>query len=201
MAEITPPSPVTPVNKELLDTQEISSSNRIATYALTGGGYGKRFFKIENSDGTLSSEIYELFDFLKYDNGTLEDHDDTIWNSTTGLSRGDDYSTIGSTSIVALYTSIPDDIEIEVDIRTNTYTNGTVLRITNGSTVLSDLTRATLNLNQNEWKHIRIKILNEQLTVENTNINEVSVTGFNRLYFRANANYTIDFKNLQIYYL
>lgn len=148
----------------------------------------------------FQSETYEVFDCVKYDNATSTDHNDGAWENSSLINRGDEYSTIGSSSVIAVYSSISDDICIELDLRTDTFSTGTVIRIAQGSsTILADLTRQVLNLNQNEWKHIKLTINNNKLTVDGTSITDVDVTGYNRFYLRSNSNYNIDFKNFKIY--
>lgn len=137
---------------------------------------------------------------MKYDNATSTDHNDGAWENSSSINRGDEYSTIGSSSVIAVYSSISDDICIELDLRTDTFSTGTVIRIAQGSsTILADLTRQVLNLNQDEWKHIKLTINNNKLTVDGTSITDVDVTGYNRFYLRSNSNYNIDFKNFKIY--
>ena len=54
-------------------------------------------------------------------------------------------------------------------------------------------------MTQNEWKHIKMIIKDNKLTVEDTSIIDYDVTGFNRFYLRSIANQQIQFKNLMIY--
>ena len=137
---------------------------------------------------------------MKYDHATSTDHNDGAWENSSSINRGDEYSTIGSSSVIAVYSSISDDICIELDLRTDTFSTGTVIRIVQGSsTILADLTRQVLNLNQDEWKHIKLTISENQLSVDGTSITDVDVTGYNRFYLRSNSNYNIDFKNFKIY--
>lgn len=138
---------------------------------------------------------------MKYDNATTDDHTDSFWASVTNITRNDTYSSIGSeSSTVTIYSSITGDICIELDVKTNTFATGTVIRITNGSsTVLADLTRQVLDLNQNEWKHVKITIRDNKLSVDGTDVTNIDVTGYNRFYFRSNSGYSIDFKDIRIY--
>ena len=145
-------------------------------------------------------ETYTVYDSIKYDKATILDHTDSFWASTSTITRNNEYSSIGSSSGTQLaYTQISGNIGIELDVRTNTFNTGTVIRLTQGSsTTLADLTRQVLGLNQNEWKHIRLSIIDNTLYFEDTSID---ITGFNRFYFRSNSGYGIDFKNITVYSL
>ena len=186
-------------NDTVLDSgTTITNSSGVATFNYAGTGVGE--VDVEVSYSSLQ-ETYGLWDTLKYDNATLSDHTDSFWASVTNITRNDTYSTIGSeSSTINIYSAITGDICIEFDVKTNTFSTGTVARITNGSsTVLADLTRQALNLNQNEWTHFKLTIEDNKLSVDGTSVTDVDITDYDRFNFRSNTNYSIDFKNIRIY--
>lgn len=178
---------------------DTTDSNGEITITYTGTAIGE--VEITVSYGSLLIETFVCYDVIKFDNATSTDHNDNVWASATNITRNDEYSTIGqSGSTVMIYSSITGDICIECDVRTNTFNKGTVIRILeDSSTILSDLTRQVLNMNQNEWKHIKLTISDNKLTVDGTSIVDEDITGYNRFYFRSNSGYNIDFKNFKVY--
>lgn len=147
-------------------------------------------------------ETYEIWDTIKYDNGTLADHND-IWDNLNYMSRGDEYTTLYSSDYtVNRYTSITDDTIIEFDVMTDMGSGGQWGSIRQDNTPLLSLTNNPLNLSADNWHHIKIVVDNGDCTVSNTeNSNTItgSVSGVNRLYLRASSNYHTYFKNLRIY--
>lgn len=145
-------------------------------------------------------ETFVVYDCIKFDIGTLLEHTDSIWNNMNYITRYDEYSTIYSESSEALkYTTITGDIIIELDVMSNLSSQGTFLSIRNGTTILRNVSLSNVSMTTNEWKHLKIKIEDGLLSIENSSITDVDVTGFNRLFLRASANYSTSFKNLKIY--
>ena len=98
------------------DGQEISHS-----YVGVGAGEIDYIASLDNPivDGSIVSEILNVWDTWKYDNATTSSHKD-IWgkyNGTEGFTRGDTYSTLdeGTGSSARLNTLMPDG-EWEADI-------------------------------------------------------------------------------------
>ena len=182
-------------NNVLADT--VTTSGGKAEYTYTGSGTGLINIKAECES---IEQTYTVYDALKYDIATQSSPNNSFWASTSNIARYEGYSTIGSSeSTSSVYSSITGDICIECDVRTDTFTTGTVIRIQEGSTLLSDLTRSVLGLNQNEWKHIKLQIEDNKLSVDGTSVSDVDITGYNRFYFRSNSGYNIDFKNIKVY--
>ena len=134
-----------------------------------------------------------------FDQGTIANHNDSIWNNTNYLTRGEEYSTISSTSGASKFINITGDITIELDISTSMPMTEALLRVNNTGTTLASITGEDCNMSVDEWKHLKITIKNNKLTIENSSIVDYDVTGFNRLYLRIIANQQIQFKNLMIY--
>ena len=141
-----------------------------------------------------------VWDTLIFDRGTTDSHNDSIWNNTNYITRGEEYSTIfNENSGVSKFIAITGDINIELDIRTSMEMTEQLFRINNTGTTLKDITGNDCRMTTNEWKRIRIIILDNKLTVEDGTITNYDVTGFNRLYIRLLANQQNQFKNLMIY--
>lgn len=140
--------------------------------------------------------------YIASDNATLTDHNDSMWNDVTYLTRNTEDTTFTNTSDSRIYTRISNNVIIEFDLKYNTGSTSPVIQIRDRSTnVLLSATRQQLGLSNNEYTHIKIIINDNQAVISNsTNTNTVvgDVTGFNIFYFRIGANETIQFKNLKV---
>ena len=100
--------------------QGTTGSNGVATVSYTGKGTGVLNIQAYNSMRIISSEIYSIFDTLMFDQGTIANHNDSIWNNTNYLTRGEEYTTIfNENSGVSKFIVITGDISIELDISTS----------------------------------------------------------------------------------
>lgn len=135
---------------------------------------------------------------LAKDNGTIASHNDTFWDSVDNISRGNEYSTITSNSQVIKYTTITGDIIIELDVKSNLSVAGTFAQIRMGTTILKGLTLEECGMERDVWKHLKINIQSNKLSVDGTSVEDVDVTGFNRFYLRSAANYEVCFKNIKV---
>lgn len=172
----------------------------IASTTLTGAGVGECIIHAEYN-GEASEQI-NFFDYIKYDKGTLSDHNDNVWTSTNLITRYDEYSIITSNSNALSYISISGNIVIEVDVMTNQLVTAQLGRIANVGTSLLTFSLSSLGLTREEWHHLKIEINNNYCTISNTeNTNTVTgdVTGFNMFGLRMNANYNTYFKNVKVY--
>lgn len=176
-----------------------TNSNGEISFGYTGTAIGQ--VDITVSYGSLLIETFVLYDVLNYDNGTQASYNNGAWRNPTTIVRDVEYSTVGSSdSVMALFSAINGNICIEIDVKTNTFSNGSVLRINNSSsTVLAELTRTVLGMAQNEWKHIKLTIIDNKLTVDGTSVSNVDVTGYDRFYIRSNQSYSVNFKNYKLY--
>ena len=174
-----------------------TNSNGQATIPYIGTGVGD--VQVIVSYGTLLQETFVLEDYLKYDVGTIANHNDAIWNAVTYLTRNIEDTTFTNTAVSTINTGISNNIIIEFDLKYNTGSTSPVIQIREGSSnILLSATRQQLGLSNNEYTHIKISINDNQAVISNsTNTNTVvgDVTGFNRFYFRIGANETIQFKN------
>ena len=135
-----------------------------------------------------------------FDQGTNLNHNDSIWNSVTYMSRGEEYTTISNgTSNASKFIRIEGDINIELDVLTSMPMTEYIFTINNSATTIKTITGNDCIMSTNEWKHIKITIQNNKLTIENGTITNYDVTDFNRIYLRSGGNYQTCFKNLMIY--
>ena len=173
----------------------------VAETSFIGAGLGACTIHAEYNGE--ESERINFFDYIKYDKGTLSDHNDNVWISTNLITRYDEYSIITSTSNALSYISISGNIVIEVDVMTDQSLTAQLGRISIGtSTSLLTFSLNALGLTREEWHHLKIEINNNYCTIsntENTNTVEGDVTGFNRFGLRMNANNQTYFKNVKIY--
>ena len=180
----------------VIDTgSDTTDSNGEIEIEYTGTSAGKITIQVTYDDLTETTIIY---DTIKYDKATTTDHNDNFWASTTNITRNTNYSTIGSTNAISIYTQITGDMCIEFDVRTNADNKAIVSRISNNGTFLYDLRKNRLGVGD-DWKHIRLTIIDNLLSVDGTSITDVSVTDFNRFYFRIAENKLLDFKDIMVY--
>lgn len=178
--------------------QGTTGSDGVATVSYTGVGAGN--LNVQATHGTLQSETYSILDALMIDRGTTDNHNDSVWNSVTYMSRGAEYTTISNeTSNASKFIRIEGDINIELDVLTSMPMIESLFSVNNSATILKAITGNDCIMSSNEWKHIKITIQNNKLTVENGTISNYDVTDFNRIYLRSGGNYQTCFKNLMIY--
>lgn len=179
-----------------------ASGQDVNGYVGTGAGEVDVIASLDNpiSQGSIVSETYSIWDTLQYDGGTINDHNDTIWNNIDYLSRGEEYSTITRDGNEALkFITITGDICIEFDLMTTMGNAAGLLSVRNGSTTLKAITGTDCGGVSNTWKHIKITIIGSKLTLEGSSIVDFDVTNFNRLYFRSASGYQTNFKDLKVY--
>ena len=148
---------------------------------------------------TELQETYEVWDTLKYDNGTSIDHNDSVWESVTQINRGEEYSTITDTVTSTGYISITGDTIIEADVSTTMSSGGTIIVIRSQSANLKTFSVNNCGMTTNTWKHLKIIIKNNKLTIENTSIINEDITDCAYFVLRASAKYHVYFKNIRIY--
>ena len=142
----------------------------------------------------LQSQVFDVYDCLKYDIATTSKHTDDMWNGS--ISRGSEYSTItGNTR----YTTMSGDVGIELDLMSSMDGHGQLIVFRSGSTLIKALSLSDCGMTSDTWKHIKITIKDNLLTVDGTSIIDEDIEGYNRFYLRAIAEETINFKNLVIY--
>ena len=145
-------------------------------------------------------ETFVVYDCIKYDVGTIADHNDSIWNSLVGVTRDDEYTVFNYTGIVNRFVQITGDIIIELDLMSDMARGGSVSSIRDsGTTNLQVFSLANLGMTTNNWKHLIIRIEDNLLSIDDTSISGVDITGFAEFGIRASANYHTYFKNLKIY--
>ena len=147
----------------------------------------------------MLQETFVVYDCLKYDIGTIADHNDSIWSSLNGMTREAEYTTLYGTGAIARSVSINGDIIIELDVMTDMYGTGTIFRISNDGTYLSTPSVNDCGLTTNNWKHIKMRIKDNLFSIDDSSISNVDVTGFNQFSIRSAGNYHTYFKNLKIY--
>ena len=146
------------------------------------------------------SETYDLWDTLKYDNATLTNHNDSFWVSATDITRNDEDSSITiSSGSVNIFSDISGDISIELDLKSDMPTSQNIFYIRRSSVTLSSYTLLALGMTENAWKHLKINIKNNLLSIEGTSITNVDVTGYNQFSVRARVGNITYFKNCKIY--
>ena len=185
-------------NNNVIDTSLVNTDiNGYAVYEYTPTGLGELF--VTASYGMFLQETFVVYDCITIDNGTIEDHNDSIWNSLVGVTRDDEYTIFNSTGAVVRYVSITDDVAIELDVRTTMASNAQIFRINQNGTTLYAPTVANCEMTANTWKHIILRIKDNMLSIDDTSISDVDVTGFNQLGLRSAGNEYTYFKNLRIY--
>ena len=149
-------------------------------HSITGTGAGELDIvaSLDNpiGSGSLVSEIYEVWDYIVYDNGTSSDHKD-IWDiSKCTLDRGEEYSEITESEEYGFIrtkqaNAIPKDCIMEFDymnvdgaIGNNMF--GIYSSANQYITVINFLYLGNLSIGA--WHHIKIKIENGLMTVTNT---------------------------------
>lgn len=182
----------------------------------TGTGAGKlNLIASTHPDPTdpdaLTSSII-LYDCLKYDSGKDPGYTDSIWYSTSNLTRGADYTTIaadGSTLTAWVAINQLDDFRIEIDINVQANNSSSLVSIRTGTGVVrAEVRKDTFNtlLSNNNWYHINFTVRNNTCTVtcdevEGSVVSDVSNTA--RFYIRAGSaqgvNETLRFRDLRIY--
>lgn len=177
----------------------------------TGTGAGRLQIiastKPDPTDPDALTSTITLYDCIKYDGATETNKNDAMWNSTTNLNRGTEYTTIQPTSTVTLYTAINqlDDFRIEIDINVeaNNYSSMLSIRTSSGG-ILAYARKDSFNtlLSNNNWYHIQFTVRNNTCTVtcdevEGSVVSDVSNAA--RFYIRAGADETVRYKDLRIY--
>ena len=197
---------VTNTNVDFLENDDlygadVSDNNGVANLELSNDAIGKRIFKAVSS--TVESEELVMWDTLFNDMGTIEHHNDEIWNDTTYLTRGTEYSTFFNENGNAIpYFEVSGDISIEFDIMTDMSASAGLFMIRKDTATRKQVTLSNLGLSNDTFHHIIIKIKNDIATISNTtNTNTITatVTDYNRFCFRSASNYRTSFKNLVIY--
>lgn len=167
------------------------------TITYTGTAIGEVDLVI--SYGMLLQETFVLYDCIAIDNGTIADHNDSIWNSLVGVTRDDEYTVFNSTGAVNRFVQITGDVAIELDVMTTMASGGQLFRINQSGTTLSAPSVGDCEMTANTWKHIILRIKDNMLSIDDTSISDVDVTGFNQFRLRSAGNTYTYFKNLRIY--
>ena len=154
-------------------------------------------------ESSIVSEPYSVWDVIKYDDATINSHDDTLWQSLTYLSRGEEYSTFTFSSSQTLYTSVSSDVTIEFDVNLVCANSSPFISLRKLNDLLTAVTKQNLSITNDNWYHIKISIVNSVATVTNTTndvtIPNLTVTDVNRFYFRNGSNEQVRFKNFKVY--
>lgn len=149
----------------------------------------------------FQSETFSIYDCIKYDKGTQNEHTDSIWNNVDLFDRQSEYTIFTDTANQIRFVEITGDVAIEVDINTNISASDGIISIRKGTSQLTDVNLNKLNLEQNTWNTIRCEIKNNMCTFSANGVSTtpVNVTDFNRYYLRVVGNKQLLFKNLAVY--
>ena len=187
----------------------------ILVYAyFVGEGAGVLNIQAETEDGSLQSETYEVLDCIKYDGGTLSNHND-IWNVNTStgslqVTRADTYTefaeaTIGNNT-TNYVTGLTSSCVVEFDYYQIGEVSNTFMQIMNDTT---QITTGGINLGQfnaslETWYHFKITIQDGTATILNETLNttvtkSLSDTPTRFQFWTAGDITAIRFKNFKIY--
>lgn len=109
------------IRERITITSAETDKNGIATIPYVGTGKGMMTVEAHyyKNGGIFLQETYEVWDTLKFDNGTSTSHNDIWSDNTEALTRASEYSTLkeGGSSNVILGLTIPSsNIRIEFDL-------------------------------------------------------------------------------------
>ena len=165
----------------------VTDANGVASMTYTGVGAGKLQIIAETEN--ISSDEYELIDAIWYDRATINNHN--TWNTQNlgdSLQYTDDYTTFGwngnsSSGAMILRNVVTDvsfvNIEMDIKYQINTNENPNVFTLRAlGGTLKLYYRMNDLNLNDNEWHHIKISIrgLTSTLEVDGVTIGNKNIT-------------------------
>ena len=149
--------------RRLIGSGTTDSNGRISV-PYTGKGAGK--IQLVAVSGTLQSEIYSVWDYIKYDKGTINDHKD-IWTVSRGkLERMEEYTSISQGTDTHYLAKIPFSkgqvVEFDynlIDIGTGQLYNWQIYFMNSGTTVFADsLYLFTQTPQLNTWYHVKIEV-------------------------------------------
>ena len=144
---------------EILDENILTNTNGVATFPLISDGKGLKTYyaKVQN----VESNQYELWDCIKYDNGTTSNHND-IWTVGTNgtLTRTDTYSQLkelGTGNVAAKIFFVPLKTCIEFDfLQVDGTINELPVRMIQNSTAFANFSLSSVGGVLNEWHHYRL---------------------------------------------
>jgi len=149
--------------RRLIGSGTTDSNGRISV-PYTGKGAGK--IQLVAVSGTLQSETYSVWDYIKYDKGTINDHKD-IWTVSRGkLERMEEYTSISQGTDTQYLVKIPFSkgqvVEFDynlIDIGTGQLYNWQIYFRNGGTTVFADsLYLFTQTPQLNTWYHVKIEV-------------------------------------------
>jgi len=194
--------------KRLIGTAT-TNANGVASVTYTGAGRG--LLNVFAESGSLQSEIFEVWDYVKFDNGTIASHND-IWTKqvqTSEIVRYDEYTSVseGSGTYADVRTQITNqDCIIELDVK-NDSMNGWIIGIFQSSTQLTGF--GLLQDSFNQWTHLKIEIQGSTIKayynnetsarVIRNNMNRDTSQPLNIALQTPQSITTIDFKDFKVY--
>ena len=163
--------------KTQIGSPVVTDSNGIAVCDYVGRGMGDICIMAETEiDGTFVSETLNVWDYVKYDYGTKNNHND-IWSKiqlASEINREDNYTHLseGEGVYASIKTKIVNqDCIIEVDLKNNSMT-GWIIGVLQESTQLTGF--GLLSASYTEWTHLKVVI--EGTTIKAYYNNETNPT-------------------------
>ena len=159
-------------------------------------------------DGSLQSEIYEVYDVLFKDIGTSSDYTNWRTSSTVDIARNTEYTTISPVNVDAFSSRAVDLVTgtncIEFDVNINVSTAFLSLRMNTSSVTNLSNEYFGIDSSLNQWHHIKIEWNETQYrAIVDDNIKEYRTFSNtpNRFQFSINANtgLQIKYKNFVMY--
>ena len=142
----------------------------LVTGEYTGSSKGRVQFVAYNKERTLSSEIYEVMDTIKYDNGTDSTHNIWTVSSDASISYGEEYATFTKSVTGNKYAQFDiseQSICIEFEVcQSSGYRNSTFFRVSSSTEPLYQCALQNISHYTGEWVKCRLTMSNGTVTFE-----------------------------------
>lgn len=188
-----------------------SSGVATLTNGYTGKGVGKIDIQAElHDDSSVVSQPYEVIDAVYYDHGYSGEgnYNSTGWSNSNCTLTREDYTQLvhnGSGSSGAYYRSFTDsaDLCIEFDLYFLEATNDYIFNIADNWTVLASLLKSNLDLVEETWQHIIIRMKNGQGTITTSTYTGSPITftstGADRFIWSLKPNDMVRYRDFMVY--